>query len=91
MTNSLTVHGCERLQQRSIPPVMIEYLERFGSEVRDGNSYKLFFDHAARKRLQHHMGRLFREVERWLNIYAVYNDHDEMVTAGYRTKGLNSR
>ncbi len=89
MTNALTLHGGERLQKRSIPPVMIEYLERFGSEERCGKAYKLFFDKAARKRLQHHLGRLFRDVERWLNIYAVFNDQGLMVTAGYRTKGIN--
>jgi hypothetical protein len=90
MAKTLTVHGGERLQQRSIPPVMIEYLERFGSEVREGKSYKLFFDHAARRRLHHHLGRLFRDFERWTNVYAVFNDQGQMVTAGYRTKGFNS-
>ena len=44
-------HAAERLQQRAIPPVMVELLERFGSEMRCGKAEKLFFDKAARKRL----------------------------------------
>ncbi|MGB6534546.1 MAG: hypothetical protein WBF58_01130 [Xanthobacteraceae bacterium] len=48
---SITHHAAERLQERAIPPFMVELLERFGSAMRCGKAEKLFFDKAARKRL----------------------------------------
>jgi hypothetical protein len=46
---SLTHHAAVRLQQRAIPPFMIELIERFGSEIRCDGASRLFFDKAARK------------------------------------------
>jgi len=47
---SLTHHAAVRLQQRAIPPYVIEFLERFGTGARCGGADRLFFDKAARKR-----------------------------------------
>jgi hypothetical protein len=70
---------------------MLELLERFGSEMRCGGADRLFFDKAAIKRLQLHMGgrRSLRHVEPWLNVYIVVGDNGRLVTAGHRTKRFN--
>jgi hypothetical protein len=88
---TLTHHAEARIQQRAIPPFMIELLERFGSEMRCNGAERLFFDKAARKRLERHMGgpRSLRHVEPWLNVYLVIGDNGRLVTAAHRSKRFN--
>jgi hypothetical protein len=88
---SLTRHAEARLQQRAIPPFVLELLERCGSTTRCGGADRLFFDKAARKRLERHLGgaRSLRVVEKWLNVYAVFNEHGSVVTVGHRSKRIN--
>jgi hypothetical protein len=88
---SVTHHASERLQQRAVPPFIIELLERFGSTMRCGGAERLFFDKAARKRLEQHMGgpRSFRHVEPWLNVYVVMGDNGSLVTVAHRSKRFN--
>ena len=88
---SLTHHASVRLQQRAIPPFMVELLERFGTTMRCDGAERLFFDKAARKRLERHLGghRSLRHVEPWLNVYVVIGDNGRLVTVGHRSKRLN--
>jgi hypothetical protein len=46
----------------------------------------LFFDKAARKRMERHFGgrRGLRLIDRWLNAYAVIGDNGKVVTIGHR-------
>ena len=83
---SLTRHASARLQQRAIPPFALELLERFGAEERCGGAIRLFFDRAARKRVQRHFGgpRGLRSVEHLLNTYAVLGDNGSVITVGHR-------
>lgn len=84
-------HAEVRLQQRAIPPFMVELLERFGSEMRCGGADRLFFDRAAIRRLEQHFGdhRSLRHVEQWLNVYIVVGDNGRLVTAAHRTRRFN--
>jgi hypothetical protein len=88
---SLTRHAEVRLQQRAIPPFVVDLLERCGSTVRCGGADRLFFDKAAKKRLERHLGgaRSLRLVEPWLGVYAVINDNGSVVTAGHRSKRVH--
>ena len=85
---TLTAHASKRMQQRAIPTVVLELLERFGSERRCSEAYRLFFDKAARKRLRSHMGgpRSIKHIEQWLNVYVVIGDNGKVVTAAHRTR-----
>ncbi|UPT99427.1 hypothetical protein J4G48_0015840 [Bradyrhizobium barranii subsp. apii] len=85
---SHTRHAEVRLQQRAIPPFMVELLERFGSEMRCGGADRLFFDKAAVERLRRHMGdrRSLRHIEPWLNLYIIIGDNGRLVTAARRTR-----
>lgn len=87
---SVARHAAVRLQQRAIPPFIIELLKRFGSEMRCGGAERLFFDKAARKGIEHHMGghRSLRHVEPWLNVYAVIGDNGRLVTVAHRSRRL---
>lgn len=85
---SFSHHAATRMQQRAIPPFMIELLERFGTEERCGGADRIFFDKAARKRLERHLGgrRSIRHVEPWLDVYLVVGDNGKLVTVGHRLK-----
>ena len=87
-TAGLTVHSRKRLQQRAIPPVMLDYLDRFGTAERCGGSERVFFDKAGRRLLAEHMGSVaaLKTVERWLGVYAVVGDDGNVVTVGHRQK-----
>jgi hypothetical protein len=85
-----TRHAQARLQQRAIPPLVVELLERVGSATRADGADILFFDKAARKRLRRHLGgeRSLKPVERWLNVYVVVADGGPVVTAGHRHRRI---
>jgi hypothetical protein len=59
--------------------------------MRRGGSDRLFFDKAAKKRLEHHLGgaQSLRVVEKLLGVYAVVNDDGNLVTVGHRSKRFN--
>jgi len=86
---SLTRHAEVRLQQRAIPPILIDLLERHGSEIRSNGADLLFFDKTARKRLKRYLGRSFRHFETYLDAYVVISDQGSVVTAGHRSKRVN--
>ena len=83
-------HCSERMQQRSIPQMMLTLLLDFGSTYRSHGADCLVFDRAAKKRLRHHMGgtRGLHVIGPWLGIYAVVGDDGTVVTAGHRQKRL---
>lgn len=88
---ALTGHAADRLQNRGIPPIVIELLERFGASTRCDGAEKLYFDKQARKALRHHLGgdRSLRLIEPWLGTYLVLGDNGRVVTVGHRTKRMN--
>lgn len=93
MTHDVTEHAQARLQQRGVPPVMLELLDRFGSSMRCGGAERLFFDKAAIKRLRKYLGgeRGLKAVERWLGVYAVVGDNGRLVTVGHQTARFSRR
>ena len=86
MKDDLTVHARERLQQRAIPPFIVDLLQRFGSSMRCGGAERLFFDKAARRRLKDYLGgtRGLRAIETWLGVYMVLGDNGLVVTVAHQ-------
>lgn len=88
MRPSLTAHAEARLQQRAIPPLVLDFLLEYGATMRCGEADRYYFDKAARKRLSRSLGgdRALRLVEPWLDTYAVVGDRNgRIVTTGHRT------
>ncbi len=82
----LTRHASRRIQQRAIPVFILDLLERFGAEQRQGKSDHIFFDKCSVRRLKQHFGgsRGLRIIEPWLNIYVVMGDDGSVITVGHR-------
>lgn len=87
MDLALTLHAEQRLQQRGIPPLVVELLDQFGASARcPGGAERLTFDKPARARLRRALGaRGVAVVDKWLGIYAVISDDTgEVITAAHR-------
>ncbi len=87
---ALTNHARKRIQQRAIPPIIVEMLERFGARERCGQAECLYFDKAARKRLCEYFGgaRSMKLLEAWLDTSAVIGDDGAVVTVEHRYKRI---
>ena len=79
-------HAQARIQQRAIPPLVVDLMMQFGSPFRCGGAERLIFDKQAVKRLRRHLGgeRGLKVVERWLNVYAVIGDNGNVVTTAHK-------
>ena len=84
----LTKHARVRAQQRSIPPLISDWLIAFGAVTHDHRGAEiLYFDKRARRSLEREVGRpIVRRLSDYLDCYAVVDDGD--VTTGWQTKRL---
>ncbi len=82
----ITVHGRTRQQQRGIPHLVVEWLQRFGREQHDGHGAIVFyFDRRARRHLERCVGREpVRRMHEYLDSYAVVGTTGEVRTVGRR-------
>ena len=82
-----TQHAATRAQQRGIPPLMDELLDRYGHEQHDGHgAVVLFLDKRAIRAMERDLGR--RPVARlaeWLDAYKVRAGDGTTITVGHRT------
>jgi response regulator RpfG family c-di-GMP phosphodiesterase len=82
---ALTAHASKRAQQRAIPPIVVEWLMRFGSQSWSRGASVYMFEKESRRRLRSHLGqRLFTSIEPWLDAYAVVGGGRKVVTVGWR-------
>jgi hypothetical protein len=82
----LTIHAARRCAQRSIPAEAVDLLLDYARPARSHGADRYSFDRASRHRLRADLGdRRFRDVERWLDAYAVVADDGQVITAAWRT------
>lgn len=83
----LTDHARARMRQRAIPPLAVEALLAYGRGEHDHRGGTiLFFDRAARRRLERE--RLDRALEHCLDAYAVVAGTGEIITVGHRDRRI---
>ena len=85
-----TRHAERRLQQRAIPPFVLDLLETCGSPRRCQGAERLIFDKAAHRRLRHVLGhgRGLCLIEPWLDVYAVVGADGTIVTVAHHTRHI---
>ncbi|NDH64520.1 MAG: hypothetical protein EBY18_23405 [Alphaproteobacteria bacterium] len=85
-----TQHAEIRAQQRGIPPLMDELLDRYGHEQHDGHgAVILFLDKQSIRSMERDLGR--RPVARlaeWLDVYKVRTSDGQTITIGHRTRRI---
>ena len=85
----LSQHAEVRMEQRAIPPLIVDWLIDYGSTSYDKHGAKRrFFDKRSRKRLTSAVGKsVVRQLSKQLSAYIVVND-EKVITVGYRTKRI---
>jgi hypothetical protein len=87
-------HARRRMQQRSIPPLVLTWLLEFGQMRYDHHGgIVYYFDRHSRRKLEHAVGsRVVARLSDYLNAYVVSSTGDEaLITVGHRYKRFNLR
>lgn len=90
----ISTHAAHRLQKRSIPPRVIDWLHLYGSKQYDGHGAVIrFFDRAARARLSGaYDDHLIETNKKYLSVYMVEDTAGDLViTIGYRHRRIRRR
>ena len=86
---NMSHHARIRGQQRAIPPMLIDLLIQFGSSENAGDgASKLFFDTAARRRVNAYAGTLASALVAHLDLYVVVASDCRVITVGHRTERI---
>jgi len=85
-----TAHAAIRVQQRDVPPLVVDWLLEYGSRAPAGQGVeKVYFDKQARRDLERSIGGwAYRRMAPKLDAYLVVRDGGTIITAGWRTKRL---
>jgi len=88
----LTKHARTRLQQRAIPPLIIEWLCKYGCRLKGMNGTTVcFFDRESRRSLASEVGQVVvRRLADLMDTYLVMSG-DSIVTIGHRYKPLRHK
>lgn len=85
-----TTHAQVRAQQRGIPPMVDELLDRYGHEEHDGHgAVVLYMNKSSIRQMERDLGR--RPVARlseWFDAYKVKGADGRTITVGHRTRRL---
>ena len=83
----LSRHARTRMQQRSIPPIIVASIWEYGCNMRHDGASVYFLNREARNRLKRHIGaRPYAQMENRLDAYVVVSDDGTIVTVGWRYK-----
>lgn len=85
-----TQHAKVRAQQRGVPPLIDELLDRYGRERHDHHgAVVVFFDKDSRRSMERELGRsAVACISRWMNAYKVRSTDGCTVTVGFRTRSI---
>ncbi len=86
----LTRHAEVRMQQRGIPPLVVDLLLRFGRTEHRGGAEIRFFDKKGRKQVESYTGCLMRG-EQWLNTYLVIGEEGQAITVAHRYQRIKKK
>lgn len=90
-TDWMSKHAEIRAQQRSISPLILDWLLSYGAAQFDRRGAEIrYFDHAARRRLGREFGKqVVDRLGALLDTYAVVGANGTVVTTGHRFKRVN--
>jgi hypothetical protein len=84
---SMTLHASKRAQQRCISPILLSLLMDFGKREPAGDGVsKMYFDKAARRRVKAYVGPVARQIDEFMNVYAVVGSDGQIITAAHLTE-----
>ena len=91
MMLNLTHHADVRIQQRGIPPLIIDLLMNYGRLTRHKGADVYFLDSESRKSLKRDIGSLvYKRLQDLLDAYVVVADDGLVITAAKRYRRLKT-
>jgi hypothetical protein len=84
-------HAQIRMRQRSIPPIVIDWLIGYGASEFDHHGAEIrFFDKRSRRQLTSEIGgQVVERLQPFLNTYLVMGTDGGVITVGHRTQRIN--
>lgn len=88
-----TKHSLIRAQQRGIPPLIDELLDRYGQEEYDGYGMTvLYLNKTSIRNMQRDWGhRPVSRLTEWLDVYKVKSADGRTITVGHRTRRVHRK
>lgn len=88
--DALTNHAQSRMQQRGIPPLILDWLQIYGSSSHDhGGAEIRYFDSGARRRIAKDVGQKVVDLlGQLLDAYIVISNDGVVITCGHRYKRI---
>ena len=88
-----TIHSAIRMQQRGIPPLIIDWLQQYGESEYSRRAVIFYFTKRSRKRLAKEFGdRVVSLLSPLLDTYIVMNPRTmELITAGHRFRRIKEK
>lgn len=87
--NIYSNHAKKRIQQRGIPPLILNWLKEYGQISYDKKGCVIrYFDKKSKKILSKDVGnQIIKQLSNYMSCYAVFRN-DLIVTVGYRYKKI---
>jgi len=88
MPDNFTKHASARAKQRGIPPLVNEWLDRFGEESHDHPGVILrYFSRQSERKMEKELGREpLRRMKDFLSVYRVESSQGSIITIGHKTQ-----
>jgi hypothetical protein len=88
---NLTTHASKRMQQRGVPGKVLPLLLAYGEEEYDHRGARIvYLSRKGRERIAQTAGKVeFKLLQRVMNVYAVLDANDFVITIGHRTHRVN--
>ena len=82
----LSHHAAARLQQRSIPPLVVDLLDLYGARQPAGRGAEMvYMDKAAQRRMRQVLGgAAVAALQPLLSAYLIESESGQVITAGWR-------
>ena len=88
----LTRHAHKRMQQRAIPPLVLDLLYRYGREKHQNGGTVLFFDQQSRRKALSALKDTLQRFDKVCDAYVVTAaDDGKAITVGHRTKRIRQK
>jgi hypothetical protein len=82
LDEGFTIHAARRVQQRAIPPVIVDYLMEFGESRPAGGGAECYsFSRRGWHRLERYLGPVAKHFEKYRSVYVIVADGFVVTTA----------
>jgi hypothetical protein len=88
----LSNHAVKRMQQRAIPPIIVDLLQRYGETRYQRGSTVLYFNRKGHHKAAEELREALARIDKHRDAYLVEaNDSNSILTVGYRSERIKGK